>query len=104
MRRSDRAVEARSGGAHRGSCAGWPASPWPTVADEQRESARLEVSESSTSLPGESYSDATDADASMLANHPHSRTAWAITKWKRVVLRSGDSLTSPDQSSSVCAV
>jgi hypothetical protein len=30
----------------------------------------LEVSESSTSLTGESHSDATDADASVLANDP----------------------------------
>jgi hypothetical protein len=37
--------------------------------------ARLEVSESSTSLPGESHADATDADASVLANYPHSRAA-----------------------------
>ena len=40
MRRSDRAVEviARR---HRGSCAGWPASPRPPAAAEQPESARL---------------------------------------------------------------
>jgi hypothetical protein len=42
--------------------------------------ARLEVSESSTSLPGESHADATDADASVLANYPHSRAAWIILK------------------------
>ena len=53
-------------GGHRGSCAGWPASQRPPAAAEQPESARLEVSESSTSLTGESRSDATDADASVL--------------------------------------
>ena len=36
------------------------------VAAEQLESARLEVSESSTSLTGESHSDTTDAGASVL--------------------------------------
>ena len=56
---------ARPGG-HRGSCAGWPASPRPPAAAEQPESARLEVSESSTSLTGEWHSDTTDADASVL--------------------------------------
>ena len=35
MRRSDRAVAVMAGG-HRGSCAGWPASPRPPAADEQR--------------------------------------------------------------------
>jgi hypothetical protein len=39
--------------------------PAPAAA-EQPESARLEVSESSTSLTGESHSDTTDADASVL--------------------------------------
>jgi hypothetical protein len=39
---------------------------WSAVADEQPESARLEVSESSTSLTGESHSDTTYADASVL--------------------------------------
>jgi hypothetical protein len=38
-----------------------------------RESARLEVSESSTSLTDESHAGA--ADASVLPNYPHSRTA-----------------------------
>jgi hypothetical protein len=56
--------------AHRGFSAGLPASPRPPVADEQPEPARLEVSESSTSLTGESRSGATDADASVLANDP----------------------------------
>jgi class 3 adenylate cyclase len=58
------------GGAHRGFSAGWPTSPRPPAAAEQPESARLEVSESTTSLTGESHSDATDADASVLANDP----------------------------------
>ena len=49
---------------------GRAASPRPPDADEQPESARLEVSESSTSLTGESHSDATDADASVLASDP----------------------------------
>ncbi|MGO9227552.1 hypothetical protein, partial [Mycobacterium sp.] len=40
------------------------------AAAEQPESARLEVSESSTSLTGESHADATDADRSVLANDP----------------------------------
>jgi hypothetical protein len=40
--------------------------PVPPAAAEQPESARLEVSESSTSLTGESHSDTTDADASVL--------------------------------------
>ena len=35
---------------HRGFSAGWAASPRPPAAAEQPESARLEVSESSTSL------------------------------------------------------
>jgi hypothetical protein len=69
--------------------AGWPASPRPPAADKQPESARLEVSESSSSLTGESDTgesdtDATDADASVLANpyraKPHDfwyiRRAW----------------------------
>ena len=52
----------------------------PLVAGEQPESARLEVSESSTSFTGESHADTTDADASVLANYPHSRAAWVITR------------------------
>ena len=62
----------RSRRAHRGFCAGWPASPRPPAAAEQPESARLELSESTTSLTGESHSDTTDADASVLANDPPS--------------------------------
>ena len=38
------------------------------------------MSESSTSLTGESHADATDADASVLANYPHSQAVWEITK------------------------
>ena len=56
------------------------------VADEQPESARLEVSESTTSLTGESHSDVTDADASMLANDP-TFTRWVITKAKYPTMR-----------------
>ena len=51
--------------------------PRPPGAAEQPESARLEVSESSTSLTGESRSDATDADASVLANDP-TFTSWLV--------------------------
>ena len=65
-------------GAHRGSCAGWPASPRPPAAAEHPGSARLEVSESSTSLTGQSHSDTTDADASVL--HP------TFTSWLRCSL------------------
>ena len=38
------------------------------------------MSESTTSLTGESHADATDTDASVLANYPHSRAAWVVTK------------------------
>ena len=82
MRRSDRAVEVIGEARHRGSCAGWPASPRPPAAAEQPESARLEVSESSTSLTGESHSDATDADASVLANDP-TFTSWLVQRGGR---------------------
>jgi hypothetical protein len=35
------------------------------------------------SLTGESHADLTDADASVLANYPHSPAAWAVTKGER---------------------
>ncbi len=38
-----------------------------------RSQPAVEVFEFSTSLLGESHSDATDVDASVLANYPHSR-------------------------------
>jgi hypothetical protein len=46
-----------------------------------RSQRALEVSQSTTSLTGESPSDATDADASAPANYPHSQAAEATIKW-----------------------
>ena len=50
----------------------------------------MEVSESSTSLTGESRSDAPDADRSVLANYPHSRAASTIPKMPALISLSPD--------------
>jgi hypothetical protein len=48
----------------------WPASRRLSRLAAEQPKSRLEVSESSTSLPGESDTDTTDADASVLAKYP----------------------------------